>query len=480
MIVGRLDPMDRLNKNRYSRAASTRLTWNALFVPLAFVLALLLLTFTAIPLPLRVLAPFLLVLVIPGFRRGARTWLIAVSTFTAVQCLVGAGYVWYTGDGTLLTACYPALREYVIGLIVIAALNGRSFNIVMLFVAIWVVLQGIAIISEMAGFKFSSLVPFPIVAAEYAGSVEEHFGGGRYGGFTFEAGVLGGIASIFLQLIILSGYMIFRNRPRLSPRILQLSLIALCLAGVLTLALTKSGTFTLILASITLFGVAAFSGDLRSAVVALAGMGVAALIVFIAVASIPAASNYVEQETERVTAYIKAGDTTDIADSGLATRLECARLAFVGVGDYPFGLGYDGLKKYLGKHLDNEKMTPEMKHDFALDAFGLKGYLFNILATSGVLGVLLMLWMIFASSAPFLKLGQRRSLAVSASIAAGLIALSMSAELMPFVGLCGLIYSAGMALKRERLGNAQPQQANLSRRPAMRPEVKVPDETDNV
>jgi hypothetical protein len=438
------------NRDKNSRlegAGSGDVGWPVFL--LAFVVAALLLTFTAIPIQFKILAPFLLVPLVPDFRRGAETWLIAAAVFTGIQCLVGSVYVFWTGDGTFVTSCYPALREFVIGLTVVAALNGRSFKAVMLFMAIWVALQGCALGFEMAGGKSASLVPFPIFNARDAAFHQNFAALGRYGGFTFEAGILGGIASLFLELVVLSGYLIFRDRPRASLKLLSLMVIAIPLMGILALTLTKSGMFTITVASVVFLGVSALTGDLRSVVVAFVSLGIAILIVMAAIENNPTASKYVDNEVARVDSFLAAGDTSGIGDSGLATRVECAKLAFLGMADFPFGLGYDGLKTYLGEHLNDIILTPEMNENFAIDAFGLKGYFFNILAMSGALGVLSMLWMILMSAKPYLFASRRRSLAAPASVAAGLVALSLSAELMPFVGLCAFTYSAGMALKRE-------------------------------
>lgn len=421
---------------------------------LAFVVAVILLTFTSIPLQFRFLAPFLLVPLVTDLRRGAESWLVAAAVFTGIQCLIGSCYVCWTGDGTLTTTCYPALREFVIGIIVITALNGRSFKAVMLFITIWIALQGCALGLEMAGADPTSLVPFPIFNAKDAGIHQSFLSQGRYGGFTYEAGILGGMASIFLLLVVPPGYLILRNRPRLSFKLLTLILIAISLMGILALTLTKSGIFTISVALVVFLGVSALTGDLRSVVAAFVCMGIAMLVVMAAMDNNPTASNYSDQEVERLDSFLATGDISGIRDSGLATRVQCARLAFLGVPDFPFGLGLDGLKTYLGKHFNNVLMTPEMKESFANDNFGLKGYFFNILAMSGVLGVLLMLWMVLVSVKPYVFASRRRSLAIPASIAAGLVALSLSAELMPFVGLCAFVYSAGMALKRQRLAMA--------------------------
>jgi len=416
----------------------------------AFLLAAILFTFTSIPIPFKILAPFLLVPLVPAFRRGAETWLVAAAVFTGIQCLVGSAYVWWTEDGTLLTSCYPALREFVIGIIVITALNGRSFRVIMLFMTIWVALQGLALGVQMSGGDPASLLPFPIFSVRESAIVQSLAAHGRFGGFTFEAGVLGGIASLFLQMIVVCGYLMFRDRPRVSFKLLGLMVIAILLMGILALTLTKSGLFTVTVASVVLLGVATFTGDLRTTVVALVSIGIATLIVLAAIDNSPTASNYVNGEVERFDSFLSTGDTSGILDSGLAGRVECAKLAFLGVPDFPFGLGFGGMKTYVDKNLNESMLSPELREYFGAGDFGLKGYFFDILAMSGALGVLLMLWMILVSAKPYLFASRRRSLAAPASIAAGLVALSLSAELMPFVGLCAFIYSAGMALKREK------------------------------
>ena len=181
---------------------------------------------------------------------------------------------------------------------------------------------------------------------------------------------------------------------------------------------------------------------------------VGAVIGFVALHN-SAISDYANEEVKWISTLMDSRETSEIVESGLATRIESAKLAILGVWNYPFGLGCDGRKTYYSRHWYEVYTTPEMEEWADQGVYGGKSYFFNALGDGGILATLCLLRLIYISAGAFRFPGHRGSIGVPAAITAGLVTLSLSTELMPFVGICGLVYSAGVSLQR-RYANVKP------------------------
>jgi hypothetical protein len=82
--------------------------------------------------------------------------------------------------------------------------------------------------------------------------------------------------------------------------------------------------------------------------------------------------------------------------SGVITRYKCWLLAFTSIRHFPLGVGAYGLGSVIAG-LGNAGMTHEMRHFFSLDNFGLKNALANLIAQTGVVGVSLLCYWIWAA-----------------------------------------------------------------------------------
>jgi hypothetical protein len=135
--------------------------------------------------------------------------------------------------------------------------------------------------------------------------------------------------------------------------------------------------------------------------------------------------------------------TGQAGGSGLATRIECWKLAVYSVGYYPLGVGGWGVDNVLNRTTAIVP-TPEMRLFFDQDMYGLKSALANLVAQTGLVGISLLgcwLWWSFLTpAAHYLKSGTR-----SDTFLAGLYGASAVLS-MVFLFTCELYPSYALLL----------------------------------
>jgi hypothetical protein len=141
------------------------------------------------------------------------------------------------------------------------------------------------------------------------------------------------------------------------------------------------------------------------------------------------------------TALSLESQSGEAGGSGLATRVECWKIAIYSVKYYPLGVGGWGVDSVVNRTTEIVP-TPEMRYFFDQDMFGLKNALANLISQTGLVGIALLggwLWWSFIGPAfRLLKNGTRTAtlLAGLYGASAGLSAMLLfSCELYPCYAL---------------------------------------------
>jgi hypothetical protein len=136
-------------------------------------------------------------------------------------------------------------------------------------------------------------------------------------------------------------------------------------------------------------------------------------------------------------------DQTGQSGGGLATRVECWKLALVSVEYYPCGVGGWGLDNVLNR-TTAVAPTEEMRFFFDNEMFGLKSALANLVAETGLVGVsLLGFWLWWSFLAPAFR--HLRSGTRTETLLAGLYGASAGLSVV-FLFSCELYPSYALLL----------------------------------
>jgi len=424
------------------------------FAVYALATAIVLLTLTEVPIPLALLMPFLLIFAIPKFAYSIEKWVFASIALTVYDCIVGSIFVAATGTGVYKYAVYYSLRALAISVVVLLALRRASLQRITFVIGLWAALQLCGLIIQTKGYEPATLFPFDIYSVNLNQAILDRPVNGRFRGFTAESGVVGGMASIFLVLVVLTGYL--RTRIRSIKRIetMLLAVTVMLLLSILGMTLTKSGVFLLAATFLALGAHAAFRQDWRTVFSAIRLSLVVGLGLFLLIYYSPTAQDYIEQEKVILMTSFENRGIEGVKDTGFGTRIAGIQLALLGVIDYPFGLGHEGLATFITKNVDRVETSIEMD-EFSTSAWGPKCFGLDMLVWDGIPGFLLLIWMLALTVKPFGCAARHGFSSLSVALFIGLLSLSMAVEMLPFTGILSLVLCAGLALQREVAGEFQ-------------------------
>jgi hypothetical protein len=295
-------------------------------------------------------------------------------------------------------------------------------------------------VGDTLGYDMMSLLPFTMPDETYFEQVTmDKFGAARVRGFFPESGVLGAV-SIGIATSVALGAWVAVSRRR-NPGAVAALAAALGIAAImLGLTLTKSGLF---MAAGGLAGFLFFLavGRNRSCrLTALIG-SVAAVAMLGAVLAAPGdLGAYFRAELGN---GLTLQDQTGQGGGGLATRVECWKLALYSAAYYPGGVGGWGVDNVLNRTTEVVP-TAEMNFFFDRDMFGLKSALANLIAQTGFVGLsLLGFWLWWSFLAPAFR--HLRSGTRTATLLAGLYGASAGLSLV-FLFSCELYPSYALLL----------------------------------
>jgi hypothetical protein len=299
----------------------------------------------------------------------------------------------------------------------------------------------IGAIGDSMGYDMTSMLPFTMPDENYFDQVTlAKSGGARVRGFFPESGVLGAVSLGIATCTGLGAWVAIsqRRRPAAVATLLAASLIGIIMLGI---TFTKSGLF-MVAAGMSGFIVLLALGRNRAcrATALFGAIAMAALLAGLVLVPGDLGAYF---RSELGTALNLQAQTGQSGGSGLATRVECWKLAFYSVEYYPLGVGGWGVDNVMNRTTAIVP-TPEMRFFFDRDMFGLKSALANLVAQTGLVGIgLLGLWLWWSFLGPafhLLRSGKR-----VATLLAGLYGASAGLSLV-FLFTCELYPSYALLL----------------------------------
>jgi hypothetical protein len=295
-------------------------------------------------------------------------------------------------------------------------------------------------VGDTLGYDMMSLLPFTMPDDAYFEQVTmDKFGAARVRGFFPESGVLGAV-SLGLATSVALGAWVLISRRRNSGAIVALVAALGFAAAMLGLTLTKSGLFMAAGGLAGFLGFLAVGRNRSCRLTAIIGSLAAVLILGAVLAAPGDLGSYFRSELGN---GLTLQDQTGQAGGGLATRVECWKLALYSAVYYPGGVGGWGVDNVLNRTTEVVP-TPEMSFFFDRDMFGLKSALANLVAQTGLVGIsLLGFWLGSGFLAPafrHLKSGARTD-----TLLAGLYGASAALSLV-FLFSCELYPSYALLL----------------------------------
>lgn len=354
----------------------------------------LLFCFPEMPVRFRYLAPLALLsffFIRNKFKQPVLLWL---TIFTAHVIVAGA-IVSLFNRGEDFFDSLNVLRPYALSVLVFGALRGLPVRWLIIFATALLGVHALAVAYDVFVAPPWQRMPFPIFddfALELIARRE--LVQARYGGFMFEAGAVGGFASLLalgLFSIIYSQW--FRGTATKDLWSFIIAALGLVFAIVIfVLARTKSAFFVagFYMLGVLIGGFLSRTGNVvrrqTMTLLAVVMLSIAGLATY-TVARQTAAGAYIEQELDSLRKFMTMGFGSG-EGAGLATRMSYMELAGRGILYHPLGVGKTSGESFVKPVEDKIDLTSEMKFFFDLGIFsGYKAFLPNIIMQAGLVGL---------------------------------------------------------------------------------------------
>jgi hypothetical protein len=275
---------------------------------------------------------------------------------------------------------------------------------------------------------------------------DRHLTSERFGGFTFEAGVIGGMSGIFIVVnlsILIMG--LWDSRLRM-PSIMQLisAVGIICGLGAIYLSRTKSGLIILVFGMIVM----AFAMLFIKRGVPLWTKTILWGAIIAAFASFPVAyritkntanGEYIEKEVSNVYLLLNRGFTRE-EGGGLQTRIQSMKIAVYGLLFRPTGAGYTNGYFYAQPVMKYVEPTAEMEWFHNQGRYnGYKGAIFNLMGQGGVLAIILLVYLLKTICRGMVNSGAAGGGAIAALLVSGVVMLGFTVELLPYFEIIMLL-----------------------------------------
>jgi hypothetical protein len=417
----------------------------------------LLLVFPQLPLQFRYLGAITLVLCLLQQGIWHAPGVKLLTTYTVYICLVGVAVVMFANDGSIGNALYP-IRTLSFGVLVMLFCRNARISDVVVVMAVVMVGGFTGLVLDHFRPPARSHLPFPIFSEDNLEIMGELFlKHERRGGFTFEAGVIGGVTSFFV-ILCTALFLILVGEPRLRvPFYCRPLLIAGIVLGLSSFGLiqTKSGLFVLVPAFITLGIGALFFGRRVAPSVQIVGVAIISIIALMLPITYfasqgTALGQYFEAEIDNISKLAGYGFMGKDDGSGLATRIEYAKLALTSLMSRPFGGGMTDGRFFTEFGISAIQPTAEMEAWFAIGRYnGYKGAIFNMLSFGGIISAIV-LWKLMGCIVEHLStLGKAGGAIVGPMIVVSLLFLGLTVELLPYIELIMLSIGIAWIVQRE-------------------------------
>jgi hypothetical protein len=370
--------------------------------------------------------------------------------------IVGLVVIYSGGDGKIADALY-GLRLICTVLIVIVFVSAVPLQWLLLFLLACQSLSLVGLLLDQLRGPAQRWVPFPIFGDVYLTYIAGRHGIiERFGGFTFEAGIVGGIAAYFMLLILCLVFLGYLNRGfRIRGLWRWLGYAGVLLGFAITaFAKTKSGLVVLAGGGMAVT-LATFLMP-RQSTAWVRGVIIATFAIAVVAASLvwtgfhkSAMGNYLQNEIDRVHDLSSGGLESAEDGAGLKTRIDSAWLALYALPYRPFGAGmtsgYWLVKPVIGK----VEVSDEMEEFYREGRYmGFKGYIFDMVGYGGFVGLgflFLLLRSVYKAWAGCVLMGAKP---VALGLVFGLVLLGLTVELLPFLEIVVLTALAGVSAQR--------------------------------
>jgi hypothetical protein len=421
------------NEKRYNIASTS-----------ALMLLSLLFIFPQIQLQIRYLIPLVgLLLVLEP--RVLNEKLLKISVLVELYItIVGIIIVWLYNDGSIENALSP-LKDLLWITVAFIAVRNVSLKSYYWSTFIVLIISFIGLLLDTYAGPAQRWIPFSIqneTHLDYAGGYEAHDKVERYGGFTYEAGVLAGMSAIFIMMLpmLISG--IFNsNKIRFSSLDRCVTIFAFISGlGIMLLTKTKSGisiiitsTFLYLLSSL-LFIKSDISSYKRRINLLLIVLSIPIICYFTTVLS-HGNRNYFQEEYDNILGAINGEHRADLGEGGgLTSRIQGLLLATYSFVQHPLGSGLTLCENYTNGSREKIEATPEMLNFWREGKYCTYYSYFAAFATHGgifSLLFLLYLWHYLYRQYHKSKFVFLRMYGIIFMIA--FIVLSINVELLPYI-----------------------------------------------
>jgi len=364
----------------------------------------------------------------------------------------------FAKDGTVPNALAP-IRTLSFGTLVILYARNARLQDYSKLVSLILIAGSIGMLLDTFFHPAQKWIPFPIQNAELityiAGSHERS---GRFGGFTYEAGVIAGMTSIFL--LMNNAILFFKSLNRslnISNRNKMLIYFSnLCGFGTFFLSKTKSGIFIIALSIIAMSLVIMFTkSGINRKVRQVSNRIIMALCLMIVIGFIVIKTTkygaYFDQEINYLQIALSGGLNSSTGEgAGLATRIEETTLCFYSFLKHPLGGGVTDGRFFTEGSLNLISPTPEMIAFMIKGKYnGYKGAIFNMISQGGILSVAFLYYLFRSIKIVYTKNRYQASAAIAIMFIVAFIALGLSVELIPYIEMILLVIGMGFVLQRE-------------------------------
>jgi hypothetical protein len=409
----------------------------------------LLLVFPQLPLQLRfavVLSGFILS-ISPSVIKTYEFKLIGA--YTIYEIILGVAVVIFYDDGTVAESLY-VLKNLAICSVVLVFSKSASKIAFLLLNSTVIVFSSCGLLLDVYAGPARDYVPFPIFRTEDLNMIRSMQLQGRFGGFTFEASVAGGLVAIFILLnlaLIARGFSKSKNRIARWAIVLAIFAIAFSFIA-LAVCHTKASLLILVSVAVSYCISSAFDKNVRYLLVApaLGGLLVIVILSFSLIPNTPMKSSfgeYITKEANNVKLLIEH-DLDPNEGGGSETRLEYAKMALIALPFRPTGGGMTLGKFYATPALDYININQEMINFFEVGRYGgYKGAIFSMMAEGGIVALMVLFLLFRRMYKSSVHSMGRSGFAVEVSLIVGLLVLGVSVELLPYMAI--LLYALMMA-----------------------------------
>lgn len=422
---------------------------------LVYILVVILFVFPQFPLRVRYLIPIGFLALLRYRQLLDFKPFLAFSAYTVYTICAGVFFVAFYNDGELADAFFPIKSLIVVALIVAYLPNLPVIYLAGLF-SLWIGLQSIATIYDHTRGPIWQALPFPIFEKQHifylAGNT---YASERYGGFTFESSVLGGMTGIMLGLILVYLYCIIFRRwnARLVLQLMVVLITVTAAMGIMFFTKTKTSYLTLASFGTGFLLVLLFQKNRNFLRQKLLGSALIVLVAVIAIVIVGVSKktsygDYIENELTNLY-RLKTHGFSQTDGEGLNVRIEYAKIGYYGLFHNPWGTGMTNGYVYASPVLNKIEPPPEMLFFFNQGNYaGYKSHFFNTAQIGGVIGISMIIYLLYGLIS-YSSMPQFPELKIAMSgVAFALLAFCIMGELWPFWEFVFLAHAFGISIRR--------------------------------